>query len=271
MEQQPNDLSLCKPFSFEEAKKGNAFYSNYPSELFTYKLAIPTPGKFGEYVLIRSDGAYLTELTDTLNDNYKMVPLVWLEGKPVYRGSVLWSTSCGNRRYDVIGYDAADGMIESAVNETGACREFIDNLSWNSIAVSFEVSPYDVMAFQVALGTREDRVELVENYPHNLPTPDVRQAFNKLSSQLNIIKFTESGTALVYHDGVLSTIKTINPHETASVVLKRADADLLARYVGMISNNRWNEYIDLSDVDLIPGHLKEDILVLLYNKLKQAS
>lgn len=89
----PKDYSLLRKFNFEAAKRGE-FLTNI-QESFKYILkSCSTKWEGGvenvEYVIQLVDGydSYEYKVSDL--SVLRMLPLCWIEGKPVYKGDVLW-------------------------------------------------------------------------------------------------------------------------------------------------------------------------------------
>lgn len=78
------DYSLLRLFDLEKAKAGEALIDG-DGDLCTF---IDGPHHITEEIVARYDGNAGFYVADS--DFYRMAPLCWVEGKPVYKGDVLW-------------------------------------------------------------------------------------------------------------------------------------------------------------------------------------
>ena len=78
------DYSLLRPFDLEAAKRGDAIMQEYAPAFIATLAAISKDGRtvFAEF----RDGSANAWLTYAVS----MAPLCWVEGKPVYKGDVLY-------------------------------------------------------------------------------------------------------------------------------------------------------------------------------------
>lgn len=78
------DYTLLRPFDLDKAKAGEAICYSYDatSREFIYE-------RDGTIVIHDSNGFQINSTPDV---SYRMAPLAWIEGKPVYRGDVLYLT-----------------------------------------------------------------------------------------------------------------------------------------------------------------------------------
>ena len=91
--EQTKDYSLLRPFDLEAAKTGTPLIEIYmheskvitDEEIGTY---IAGPNNLNEYVISFSTSGYVI-YTVSIKD-VRMAPLAWVEGKPVYKGDVLY-------------------------------------------------------------------------------------------------------------------------------------------------------------------------------------
>lgn len=124
-EQYINDLSLLRPFELEAAKNGAEVVSLF---------RIDDPGVFicedthGMICIKREDiGLSLWNKTDV--GSLRMKPLTWIEGKPVYKGDVLYSKICPEYLY--ITKSVEGDLLYTEENVTAAFCECIKQLTWN--------------------------------------------------------------------------------------------------------------------------------------------
>lgn len=110
------DYSLLRPFDIEAAKRGepiccwdglNRIYITGPDKANHLCVENPVNGRF---VLAHVD-------------NYRMSPLCWAEGRPIYHGDVLYwkyHNTCWQVTATVAGFQFDDGSVrtyESAIND----------------------------------------------------------------------------------------------------------------------------------------------------------
>lgn len=92
--EEKKDYSLLRPFDLEAAKRGEPFvYWNGSPRQY-----LGGPDKTGRVAIMDDEG--VIQLSETYQENYRMAPLAWVEGKPVYRGDVLYF---GGEEYTVDG------------------------------------------------------------------------------------------------------------------------------------------------------------------------
>jgi len=94
-QQHQNDLSLLRPFDLEAAKNGEEICWSAIKDAVTF-VGVANNSK----IAYDSGG----ELGFTSRCSFRMKPLCWVEGKPVYKGDVLWykdshSTICTIKVY----------------------------------------------------------------------------------------------------------------------------------------------------------------------------
>jgi hypothetical protein len=117
------DYSKLRPFDLEAAKRGETICRNDDDdESFKY---IAGPDSSGYFVLELPHGEFRFRAERIL----RMAPLCWVEGKPVYKGDVLYNKESGNLRVVV------------KVEENTLCKNAIvcldgkwntqENLTWN--------------------------------------------------------------------------------------------------------------------------------------------
>jgi hypothetical protein len=115
------DYSPLRPFDLEAAKRGDAIcWSGNGSFPGKY---LAGPDKANEIAFQDSDG----DLYVAHTEKFAMAPLAWVEGRPVYRGDVLWCRF-GNRHV-IVKVDGDQVWFES---ETWLDRK---ELTWTPPAV----------------------------------------------------------------------------------------------------------------------------------------
>lgn len=82
------DYSLLRPFDLEAAKRGDSIVGKDDGEKRSF---VTGPDKHGYFVVESADGFYRFGKSC----DYRMAPLAWVEGKPVYKGDVLWHSLKG--------------------------------------------------------------------------------------------------------------------------------------------------------------------------------
>lgn len=78
-----NDYSLLRPFDIYAAKRGDTLFDLFGGRVHF----VDGPDNGGKFA-VRIDGHFASVLGDQL----RMAPLGWVEGRPVYKGDVLWHT-----------------------------------------------------------------------------------------------------------------------------------------------------------------------------------
>lgn len=116
------DYSKLRPFDLEAANRGEeiCFVHRFIEDR---KFIAEYNGK-----LIVADSCGI-QISDIENNCYYMKPLAWVEGKPVYKGDVLYSTHSSNYKYIVS--KGNEHYIHSESNETKANCESTSHLTWN--------------------------------------------------------------------------------------------------------------------------------------------
>lgn len=152
MEQQ-KDLSLLRPFDLEAAKRGEDFVFVECGELKARKF-IAGPDSGGGIVVQDELGAFVVSHAYP----YNMAPLCWVEGKPVYKGDVLYQN--GER---VVAGDWATPDSTSRMTWTpprkplGVIHEgrevFAGDRLWNLIAETFATATDDGLVYDDDKGT----------------------------------------------------------------------------------------------------------------------
>lgn len=119
------DLSLLRPFDLEAAKEGAAIDDTFGGRV----VFVDGPDAGGKYA-VRIDGHFAA----VLGENLRMKPLCWVEGRPVYKGDVLWH----RRRGQIV----ASHMIDDGefLYEEGAdSGDRVENLTWTPPKVKRQV------------------------------------------------------------------------------------------------------------------------------------
>lgn len=274
MEQLQYDL--CKPFNISEAEEGKSFILPHVHKIngAVHKLVSAARSSHDEYAISSQLGYEIIPAT-VLEAVAVMVPLTWLDGKPVYVGSVLWSTSCDGFRYDVVAYDTNKRHIHSSTNETGANIEHISNLSWEQPKpkfVTMHVNPLETLAFLEALGDdRGSRARLVESVAAGKEYTKTIRALDELQAKLAQIDFAIANTVVGKVNGKLRLVDICSVEEVKPISMLSEDVALLVNFVGDLSYDNWNNHIELPGADDIFGFTRFNVTYRLYTKLKLAS
>lgn len=77
------DYSLLRPFNLEAAKRGEPICFSSGAEITRF---IDGPDSVGDLVFVVPDGQFYI----TRKKAIRMAPICWVEGRPVYRGDVLY-------------------------------------------------------------------------------------------------------------------------------------------------------------------------------------
>ena len=123
------DYSLLRPFDMEEAKNGALIFEK-GTEDEKGKFVVG-PSTLGEYVFSFPATGYV--VYKDLSKDLVMAPLVWVEGRPVYVGDILYIN-------DIAKFDQVTGVVSTEDREgyltmlnSGSCLadNRNGNLSWN--------------------------------------------------------------------------------------------------------------------------------------------
>lgn len=82
------NTNKLRPFNLEDALSGAKICDWYGVSI--HSLASPVPDRDGEFIVWSDHEGGLIEFKD--KRSLRMAPLFWVEGDPVYRGDVLYST-----------------------------------------------------------------------------------------------------------------------------------------------------------------------------------
>jgi len=87
------DYSLLRQFDLEAAKRGEKICEEKAEQFFTY---VAGPSSEKEYIFNDFKGRFVTATTPEGN-GWRMSPLCWVEGRPVYNGDVLYKKNSVKR------------------------------------------------------------------------------------------------------------------------------------------------------------------------------
>lgn len=112
------DYSLLRPFGRDAARAGEPICAlvNGGTEVAP-RTFVTGPDSMGYFVVVSEDGDYRLGKAH----EYRMAPLYWVEGRPVYPGDVLWQTT-----------PAGDVLKRKAkqISADGSHLEFEETGSW---------------------------------------------------------------------------------------------------------------------------------------------
>lgn len=114
------DYSLLRPFDLEAAKAGALLGDAVGSPTWEYAAGPDSSGNIS--VIIIKTGLFAEPSPTRV---FKMVPLCWVEGKPIYKGDVLYYINQPGRKFTANGI-TQDGTL---INERGH-GENIACLTW---------------------------------------------------------------------------------------------------------------------------------------------
>lgn len=127
-----NDYSLLRPFDLEAAKAGEPICWFDNAEHVKFMLC---SGDDGEHCVRMEDG----NLALACFCDIRMSPLAWVEGKPVYRGDVLYWNRPGYYKFIVKKVTEAYIYGESTVYDNEKSTEMLaGSLTWNPPKVKRE-------------------------------------------------------------------------------------------------------------------------------------
>ena len=89
-EEYKKDYSLLRPFDLEKAKNGELVSDEIDTTIWSYVAGSDTGDN---YILLINNSEYMANGEFTYpckSKNLRMKPLCWVEGKPVYKGDVLY-------------------------------------------------------------------------------------------------------------------------------------------------------------------------------------
>jgi len=132
---QQNDLSLLRPFNLEAAKSGEEIQWSAIDDAVTF-VGVANNG----LIAYDSDG----ETGFTSSNSFRMKPLCWVEGKPVYKGDVLYwtdKTTHKGAKFIVSGTMICENTLVAGCTylegnliydgSDGSCGMMLYNLTWN--------------------------------------------------------------------------------------------------------------------------------------------
>lgn len=129
-EEYQKDYSLLRPFDLEKAKNGNLLCNIYDE--YTYKLLSYTMNTNEELLSVQVEVVKGIPHQYNVRDltTLKMKPLAWVEGKPVYKGDILYSKVIKGFDYLVDSVSERGDIISYSSDYLGRIEEPC-NLTWN--------------------------------------------------------------------------------------------------------------------------------------------
>ena len=118
------DYSLLRPFDLEAARDGAAIVALVDGGTkMEPRGFVKGPDCMGYCVVVTDEGVYRLGKAH----EYRMAPLCWVEGKPVYPGDVLWQTTPAG---DVLKRKAKGSYLEFEETGSWAMDGSVSKLSW---------------------------------------------------------------------------------------------------------------------------------------------
>lgn len=120
------DYSLLRPFDLDAAKRGEAICTHSGNHL-DFVAADENNGS--HCVRIGDRNSRSGRLSIWGHQRLRMAPLCWVEGKPVYKGDVLYQP--GDRRtFKITGYEEKSGGLGKPCLNYGTTREYVEKFTW---------------------------------------------------------------------------------------------------------------------------------------------
>lgn len=140
-----NNLSLLRPFDLEAVKRGEkVVWTDDPQDDAGTQWQYVDSDSCANEIVIKSEGLGFIVLGGGEYDHMAMAPLCWVEGRPVYRGDVLYYVQHGAYRKFVVQdlnsfAPTAPVFLEDVPNERGVgCWMSPEKLTWNPPKVKRE-------------------------------------------------------------------------------------------------------------------------------------
>ena len=161
MTEQNNDYSKLRPFDLEAAKRGEPIVLTKDGDIED-RAFVTGPDDYGYFVVKTDDGWFLFGK----KSDYRMAPLAWVEGKPVYKGEKMWRKD-GQWTYahEIVGKTKQEDIVLGVllqVTEQGTT--WSENLTWNPPKVKRE----GYFALYPTLSLTEDQIETIKKYTPNI-------------------------------------------------------------------------------------------------------
>ena len=123
------DLSLLRPFDRQAALNGYLLCSKRNDEPAEYRYGPDVEGR----VCVERDGKIVVWYCDFI----RMAPLCWVEGKPVYKGDVLYvRISTGERlKVEAVSWNKErEGLKVRHLDDArlGLCTDSVEDLTWTA-------------------------------------------------------------------------------------------------------------------------------------------
>lgn len=126
-EQIEKNISLLREFNLEEAKNGAILCDNRGYNNYKFLGYSKVENRVAVQSIMKTDKDFI--YSDCSPEDFKMTPLAWVEGKPVYQGDILYSKNFGDLKYVVKYFNGKHIFTEE--NETDAFCNSLENLTWN--------------------------------------------------------------------------------------------------------------------------------------------
>lgn len=125
------DYTLLRPFDLEAAKAGEALIN---PEDGTECLYVAGPHPITQEIVVDFNSPYGFDFGEA--SDFRMAPLCWVEGRPVYKGDVLYSAFLeGSPKRTVTGIDD-DGILSTEERGLNTCDP--EDLTWTPPKVKRE-------------------------------------------------------------------------------------------------------------------------------------
>lgn len=156
------DYSLLRPFDLEAAKRGEAITDSCGGNV----VYIDGPDAGGNYA-VRIDGHFAVGS----NERLRMAPLCWVEGRPVYKGDVLYMTTGIDAGKPFVPHQFNGGRLISTLNDTAKHYYRPEYLTW----IPPKVKREGFAVIRINLHTREEAEAFLKQFIGMNPIADVMQ------------------------------------------------------------------------------------------------
>lgn len=168
------DYSLLRPFDLEAAKRGEAVCDRDHANEYEF-LAIGEKRFSDGYVAVRLTRSFIVKAKGYIYlcypEDLRMAPICWVEGRPVYRGDVLYETIGGGAGNPYVAHHFENGKLVTAGVNSCPHHYNPDHLTWTPPKVKRNVK---LVAFIDEQGfLRWVREELFANRGLHVPTADM--------------------------------------------------------------------------------------------------
>lgn len=220
------DFSKLRPFDLEAAKAGDAFGFLECGELKPREY-IDGPDSTGAIIVKDERGNF--QISDS--HPYNMAPLAWVEGKPVYKGDVLWHIPTGEKHY-ADRYDAEQDWLwqDSRRDDSVSGFLFLGSLTWE---------PPGKAAQQPSQSINNKAPKIGEKWP-GLSATYAGISLSKDGNRLVYLILWDEATSkcMTYEDAVAAAEK-INPAMESHLPTRHQGIDLFNRLQHLFDQDYW--------------------------------